>query len=178
MPKSASDAPVSITEIALATLQPTRLVVTVLATADSEVQTPEISQGDIKALQSAFVANLSRAHADLNLTMNEKVKKNTSSTIDNIGNPSTSKLTLASTPPKWISETTNNVSFDSQEMPSFLKPEITQEMVEAMEILVEAKTIPLIIQLNDPKKEIYPMRLTLNSLVEQVNETMTLNEEE
>lgn len=44
-------------------------------------------------------------------------------------------------------------------------------MIEAMELMIVAKTIPLIIQLNDIKRELNLMRMTINSLVEQVNET-------
>lgn len=51
-------------------------------------------------------------------------------------------------------------------------------MIEAMEILVEAKMIPIVVQLNDLKKEINLMRMTLNTLVEQVNESIIHGEEE
>lgn len=65
----------------------------------------EIFQQDINALQSTYVQNLKRAHADLNLTMGEKLKDND---LPTIGVPSKSTPKLISTPPKWLSESTKN----------------------------------------------------------------------
>lgn len=52
---------------------------------------------------------------------------------------------ICTPPPKWMSESTKNVSFEKTEMPSFFKPKISSEMIEALELRVESKMITLII---------------------------------
>lgn len=78
---------------------------------------------------------------------------------------------LISSPPRWISDLTRNIIFEHDEYQTPPHGGLNSDMIEAMELMIVAKTIPLIIQLNDIKRELNLMRMTINSLVEQVNET-------
>lgn len=44
------------------------------------------------------------------------------------------------------------------------------DSIEVLELIVEAQTIPIIAQFNDTKMELALMRMTLNSLVEEVSD--------
>lgn len=112
--------------------------------------------------------------------MNQTLQDQEPSTIEEsigIASSSNSSSRSITSPPKWMSEMTKNDSFVHGEHPSFYHGDLSSDMIEAMELLVESKTIPLIIQLNDIKRELNLMRMTLNSLVEQFNETNDRNDE-
>lgn len=81
-----------------------------------------------------------------------------------------------SSPPKWMAESTRNVSFQHTTTPNYFPKILSTEKIEAMNLLVESKIIPLIIQLNDMKRGLDLMRVTLNSLVEEINEKQNHDE--
>lgn len=88
----------------------------------------------------------------------ENDKNNVQVLNETIGIPSTSHELR--TPPSFINQ--NELNFGNINL--------TPDMIEAIELLVEAKTIPIIVQLNDMKRELSLMRMSINTIVEELTE--------
>lgn len=131
----------------------------------------KLSNESTQNQRAVFMQNLDRAHLELNHS-NQTMESSMTNLQDvSMGIPSTSTFDFTNpkqSPPKCFDDTIANITFINEQKVNFGKFELTPDTIEALELLVEAQTIPIVLQLNDIKKELALLKMTLNSLVEEV----------
>lgn len=137
------------------------------------VQTRIISPQISENMQTKFVNNLTRGHADINMeSLNEQTMqcKDQFETQDSIkiGQPSTSHISTPKNkcPFKWIDELTNDIENQSDSNPK----SGSLNDSETIEILVNSHTLPIINEMSQIGKSLRLMSKTINDLVEWMNE--------